>query len=70
MSRASQFKSNFNNKNVINLVDATSAWCFWFLVFCCYCLKWLFYHIRTDIAVNAATSSVSCKPISGIILKL
>jgi hypothetical protein len=33
-------------------------------------MNWLFYHIRTDIAVNAATtSSVSCKPISGVILK-
>jgi hypothetical protein len=32
-------------------------------------MNWLFYHTRTDIAVNAATtSSVSCKPISGIIL--
>jgi hypothetical protein len=34
-------------------------------------MNWLFYHIRTDIAVNAATThSVSCKPIPRKILKL
>jgi hypothetical protein len=33
-------------------------------------MNWLFYHIRTDIAVNAATTnSISSKPISRIILK-
>jgi pheromone shutdown protein TraB len=33
-------------------------------------IDWLFYHIRTDIAVNAATTnSISSKPISRIILK-
>jgi hypothetical protein len=73
MSRVSQFKSNFNNKNFINLVDGSSVWCFWFLVHILLLvfMNWLFYHIRTDIAVNAATTNlVSCKPISGIILKL
>jgi hypothetical protein len=27
-SRVSQFKSNFNNKHFINLVDASSVWYF------------------------------------------
>jgi hypothetical protein len=71
MSRVSQFKSDFDNNHFINLVDASSVWCFWSLVFCSpVFMNCLFYHIRTDIAANAATSSVGCKPISGIILKL
>jgi hypothetical protein len=67
--------NTFNNKNFIYFVDVMMLeFGVVFLVFSILMLvfiNWLFYHIRTDIAVNAATTnSVSCKLISRKILKL